>query len=421
VTLEATLCYLTIVCPHNCVVSRGPDLAKGPGLALFLGHNTTAGGGSMADVRDDNGGDGGPERPQAPDRGSLPTYLDDLDSSAAVYHESQTSEVAARRGGILLDYFRVRLPDDRETWQGLERWLGSRGGWVARGRGWRSYYDDSYSVLEGGVVACCHDRARAEVEGLLVDLPGKAVACLGSDLDGFVAWSLERGKVTRADFAIDDRDGRITLDRIREVEASGGLVTRWRSGMRVIERVNVGKVEGWTVYLGARTSEAYVRIYNKKGEQQEKGRDMSGVDSWVRLELEAKGKLADALCRAVAEQGGAAVVGQINRRMRFVVPSPTDSNRWRAEAAPWWQSFIGSVQAGPSLLCGERPDTTIDRLAVWAETVAGPALATLLEADGGDPARLLAMVDRAKGRAMGKPKYVAALSRWQAEGGGGGQ
>lgn len=314
--------------------------------------------------------------------------------------EGQTSGLGARPGAMMLDYLRVRLPDDKQTWRELVGFLGPM---QARGCGWRGWYSDSAMVLEGGLVAWCQG-PRREVWGVLVDLPGRACAALGERLVPFLEWCLLRGRVTRADFAIDDRAGRLTLNRILEAEDRGGMVSRWR-GLTLLQNRERGKVKGWTVYIGSRRSAAMVRVYDKAGEQRRKGREVPG--SWVRLELEAHQDFADALCRDYFERGSVAVVEQVNRRVRFVEVC-TDSRARRALPCGWWASFLGSVRPGRSLLAGELQECTIERLAAYVERQAGPAMAAVLRADGGDLARVVGIMERSASRL--RPKHEAAIA-----------
>ena len=169
----------------------------------------------------------------------------------------------------------------------------------------------------------------------------------------------------------------------------------------MIQKRDHGKSLGWTVYLGSRKSEAMIRIYDKASLQKVAG-------PWIRLELEAHQDFADALAREYLSRGAIAVVEQIARRLRFVDPNPTDSNPRRAPAASWWSDFIGSVLPGDSLLVGEKPVTTIERLAMFVEKQAGPAMATVLKAEGGALDGLLAILGRSAYRL--KPKHYAALA-----------
>jgi hypothetical protein len=312
-------------------------------------------------------------------------------------HGAQTSKLAARPGALLLDYLRVRVPDDRDTWRALAGWLGVM---VNRGCGWRGWYSDSATVLDGGLVAWCQG-PRRETWGVLVDLPGKACAAMGDRLLPFLRWALEHGKVTRADFAIDDRAGHLTLERIVGSVRSGALACRYEQ-KTVIE--GLGKRGGWTVYFGSRAGQSMVRVYDKRAEQLAKGRDVAGA--WVRVELEARQEFGDALCRDYFERGSVAVIEQLNRRLRFVDLGVTRA--CRAPTATWWAEVIGSVAVGHSLTLGEAPVCTLASLAAFVEKQAGPALVTLVKGAGGDLGQLLGILDRSAHRL--KPKHFSALA-----------
>ena len=174
--------------------------------------------------------------------------------------------------------------------------------------------------------------------------------------------------MTRADWALDDRKGLLSLERILEADEKGAIVTRWQ-GLTVIQNRQRGQRRGWTVYIGSRSSEAFCRIYDKAAEQ---GRD--GVH-WVRFEFETKGAFADALAREVLAHGAGAVVQQINRRIRFVQPSPTDSNIRRAKVANWWR-VCRVHPAGGEPACVAKGTGGLFGNGAWGGAAAGPALAT---------------------------------------------
>jgi len=280
----------------------------------------------------DNQGDGAADvRTPTGDTGVLRTTdaLEgalELDSVSIVHHEAASSSLEAPAGSIIVDYLRATLPDNRETWQALDGWFGPS---QMRPVGWRSYYSSSAIVLDGGLLAWCDDPSVAEVRGVLVDLPGRACAAMGDALLPFLEWCVERGHVARIDFAMDDRSGLFSPQTIVDAWDSGAVVSRWRAYKELRTAAKGGELLGHTVYMGSRSSDAVVRVYDKALEQKRPGM------RWVRLELEAKGKLSHALAAKVLEHGGAAVVGQLNRRVRFVEPG-TDSNKRRWQPAAWW-------------------------------------------------------------------------------------
>lgn len=344
---------------------------------------------------DDDGADGDCTPPYG-NYGGL-TYQVDVTQTQ---HEAQTSGLASRPGGLLLDYLRAVLPDTREVWAELDVWLGER---TARPFGWHNWYTRSAMVLDGGLVAWCDDKDQAEKQGVLIDLPGKACAYLGARLILFLQWCLDNGHVTRADYAVDDFKGRITPDKVYQALESGAVVRRYREYARI---QNGGIRRGYTVYIGKRSASSIVRVYDKAAEQ--------GIDaSWTRFEFETKGPFSDRLAREYFLQGADAIIGQVNRRLRFCEPSDIDSNRRRWVTSTWWAEFIGSLDRGPSLACGEKPSATVDSMARFVEQQAGPALATILQADGGDLGRVFGIVERS-GQRM-KAKHYAALALVEAE------
>jgi len=324
-----------------------------------------------------------------------------LDAAEAVEHESQASGLAAPQGRALVDYVRATLPSEPETWAALDGWLGER---VEREVGWRGWYSRSAHVLDGGIVGWCEDRAQAERQGVLVDLPGRACASLGERLVPFLGWCVEHGSVRRLDLAIDDRAGLVTLGRIKAAEAAGAVVSRARSRPTFVGDVLQRPGEGWTLYYGSRKSEGLVRIYDKAAER---GGEARNGGHWVRVELEAKGDYADSLAGAVLEGGGEVVAAQILRRLRFCEPLAGDSNPRRWPIADWWDRFLGGVQAGESLACGEAQATTVEAMRDYVRRQAMPTLAALLEAYGGEVDWLYA--DLALARARVKPKHRAAI------------
>lgn len=380
--------------------SSGSDAIRGGGLASL----------SMQDKhsREQGARQWAPERessvaPPAGNTGVL--HTGQALSGLGEHDESASSSLAAARGAVLLDYVRATLPAEPQVWQELQGWLGEL---AERPIGWRGWYDKSAAALDGGLVAWCSSAEMAQVEGILVDLPGRACACLGERLPDFLSWCCERGRVRRCDFALDDRAGLLTYERLRGAVAATELVTRargvmWQEGAESL----TGERTGWTCYVGSRKSAWMVRIYDKRAEQVARGVGDVG-EHWVRCELQANDDYADALAREVLSQGIGAVVEQLNAKMRFTVASPVDSNRWRWDVAPWWAELLGSVERGRKLKCGEAQRATIEALREYVRRCAGPAIAAVLAADGGDLSWLFDVAQ--EGERRWKPRHLAALT-----------
>jgi len=94
--------------------------------------------------------------------------------------------------------------------------------------------------------------------------------------------------ITRLDLAKDAQDVPIDLDNIYQALKEGQNLGTART---------YGKIEssagGFTVYIGSRTSEKFIRIYNKAAEQ-----NIQGV-LWFRMEIETKGMVARAIASSL--------------------------------------------------------------------------------------------------------------------------
>lgn len=333
------------------------------------------------------------------------------DLEAVREHERAASSRSAPQGAVMVDYLRAVLPDGDGVLGELSDWLGEM---VQRPVGWRGWYDRSAMVLDAGIVAWCSDPAIAERQGVLVDLSGKACGALGDRLVPFMAWCAERGKVRRLDLAIDDRRELVTYERLSEAIDTGALVTRARGVHWIIGKdAATGARGGFTLYIGSRSSERCVRIYDKAAERLERAGEVV-AGSWMRIELEATGHYADALAREVLARGASVMIEQLNRHCRFTVPSVSDSNRWRHPFAAWWYEVIGSIEQGAPLVCGEDVPVTVDDLIDYLIRQAAPAFAAVVEATGGD---MYGIAQRmlADGAHRLKPRHMVAIREAQAE------
>lgn len=124
--------------------------------------------------------------------------------------------------------------------------------------------------------------------GVHVQWPGQALKTV--DYQGRVRYALYTGgRVTRIDLAVDIPtafDFRGFFDCAR----AGGLDTRARKASII------DSDSGTTVYIGSRTSEQYLRIYDKAAEARLEG-------DLTRIELEAKGSTANGIAHYLASAG----------------------------------------------------------------------------------------------------------------------
>lgn len=94
-----------------------------------------------------------------------------------------------------------------------------------------------------------------------------------------------KGRTSRVDLAFDLLDS-----GLRQAHLTKGNLLSYKGKGRTPRILPVGTQEdGWTVYVGSRSSDKYLRIYDKGKEQREENSD------YVRIELETKGEIAHAV------------------------------------------------------------------------------------------------------------------------------
>lgn len=215
----------------------------------------------------------------------------------------------------------------------------------------------------------------------------------------------KKGKLTRIDIAIDDKIGKIIpFNKIIEDIKQGNVVSRWKSSLKLLKRdLSTGKVIGETLNLGARSSEIYMRIYNKGLEQKEKD---PTLQHWVRMELEIKKKKAEKLHKILLEINniGVIVAKVILNYIRFLTPSK-DKNKSRWEIRPYWQNILKETE---KLSLSSKAETrTVEDVRNWIEKQIAPSLAVLLLDNGGDVGDIMAIIKNGRNRL--KPKHYQML------------
>lgn len=134
-------------------------------------------------------------------------------------------------------------------------------------------------------------------QGVHVILPGEALADVrqrGLSERGLIEAVLRyNGKVTRLDLALDVFQSNLSVSDFVEAYESGQITTPAKSATRT---QSIGDT-GDTFYVGSRSSERMMRIYDKNAQMR-----IVSVDAWLRLELETKKAVAAAMSLAVADE-----------------------------------------------------------------------------------------------------------------------
>jgi phage replication initiation protein len=203
---------------------------------------------------------------------------------------------------------------------------------------------------------------------------------------------------------LDDREGLLGMGMIQH----SPWVGRARSSHLHIERDGDCHTTGASVYFGKRTSETYIRFYDKAAQQ--------GVEGhWVRCEVEFKRERATLMATAIAGgELGRSVRQVLAGTLNFVVPSK-DKDRDRWPVCDWWASFLGEVEK-LRLSAGEKV-RSIERAKEWVSRQVAPTLAMLTVAEGGAVEWLMEVIALGVDRMKPHHRMLAAGYCGRASGG----
>ena len=183
--------------------------------------------------------------------------------------------------------------------------------------------------------------------GVHVQFAGSALA--GESVLDRLAYALEAGgNVTRIDVAVDVAQA-WDIPALYELARDGGAKCRSKKFSLITS------TEGTTFYAGSRTSEKFLRIYDKAAQT-------SSSRPWTRIELECKGDFARNIAKFLAMEGLPQVPAVI--RGFFDLPS-----------VPVWADTMDSHIEAVSLPKVERQSNTRG----WLLEQVAPALAKYLE------------------------------------------
>ncbi len=187
------------------------------------------------------------------------------------------------------------------------------------------------------------------------------------------------GKATRIDTALDDRSRMLSVDQMREQWEEGNTTSVWKQMISTREVGKKGRVAGNGFRLGAPTSDAMLRVYDKALEQ-----EMPAGTHWVRVELQLRRKRADRLMHLIAEREPAAfgplIAGLIHGYVSF--REGVETRTWRRATCKWWLVFLGQVEG--CRLGSDPRIRTVASVRAWIENQCAPSIALVLADSGGD-------------------------------------
>ena len=277
-------------------------------------------------------------------------------------------------------------------------------GWTAVGGA--RFYGRRHEYL--GATLLSESHARGADENMHLVMPSEACA-VGVDallqlLTRLRMWS-GRCSVARLDLAVDGVPF-TPIDAYRAVQAGHTVSWAKRGRDGVVTHTwhsSNGVEEGDTLYIGRRSSERFLRIYDRRGP--------------TRIELETKGKYANAVAAELLNRRGddpamaAFVVGCLREFCDFGVQDGVHGSR-NVELLPWWRTFVGSVDRIGKLVVDRRYRLSVDRSLRWIDRSVVPSLAMVVSCYGGAGERLLsAWIESGRDR-LG-PRHLAAIREFR--------
>ena len=324
----------------------------------------------------------------------------------------QLQKIDQTKNRILIDWFsfssRIDTVDSMVNLLGMDKCA-----WEPRltGNGIRAGYSSGvYSngitiwVSDANSVRFANSSKAQKVSGVWLEMSGEG--CRAFEQYGNGDWQLlidycnrnaDDITVNRVDLAYDDFLGFLNLSAIAKDTRNRNFVTKFRSKPQIHE--SIGLVDtAITVDFGCMGSDVFIRIYDKRLEQRN-APDL--FKHWVRNEIMLRHERAAAVVSLLGDQydykdGVRCVIapptpidelyfGVMNNYLRFIIPSDTDTNRWRAPVADHWENFCKSIESYRILLwSSDGTGFSTDRLDNYVEVMCVGAVYTYIKLHGVD-------------------------------------
>ena len=193
-----------------------------------------------------------------------------------------------------------------------------------------------------------------------------------------------RGHITRLDLAIDDYgESYYSMRELHNIFSERQFVSKFRNWKELV-KYRGRDVAGHTIYLGSRSSDIMLRIYDKQLETMEKALACGTAPDttpWVRWELELKKDRAVQAADLIISGKTVAhvAVGILSNYLRII--DLDNSRSSRCTVSEKWTRFIDGISK--LHLYRQEPAKTLDDMKHWLERQVAPTLATVTLSSGG--------------------------------------
>jgi phage replication initiation protein len=234
---------------------------------------------------------------------------------------------------------------------------------------------------------------------LWVELSGQGCRAFetygNGDYETLFDWILNTDgvQITRLDIAFDDREGLLQLSNVVDGLRNYDYVSPFKKW-----EVSDDSDGGCTIYIGSKKSDFFFRIYDKAIER---GYLDRSCGPWVRIEAQLRHDRADAWL--IGGHTPFDLIGLLSGYIRFIDPDRTDTNKRRAQNAPWWNDFVATATK-IKLFSKPGVEYNIDNLTRFVFGMSGPSIYCAVETLG--LVRFLSRLrDEAEERALNNPKF----------------
>ena len=146
-----------------------------------------------------------------------------------------------------------------------------------------------------------------------------------------------RTTITRLDLAYDDHIGTLDLYRIAADVRDRNYTSPSKKSQIIWSDDQINDVNGLTVYVGSKSSDILIRLYDKAAE-----REFGPERHWVRCEIQLRHSRCIAAVAEILKQQhvGRTASGILRNYLLFREPNGTDENKSRWPVAPYWDRVL---------------------------------------------------------------------------------
>lgn len=203
------------------------------------------------------------------------------------------------------------------------------------------YYTDGYN--KNGRWVTAEEKARNDM-GVCLNMSGQG--CRAFEEHSTTSWmSLLSAilstncNITRLDLAYDDHMGVIDIRRFACDIRDRNYRSKSKKASIIWSDDQDSDIQGITVYIGSKSSDVLIRVYDKAAERGFKDRH------WIRVELQLRDDRAFAGVKCLVDQKniGVTVAGILRNYLTICVPS-NDTNKSRWPIAYYWERILGQME-----------------------------------------------------------------------------